>query len=203
LGKREQYAEETRQTIISAARQAFAEKGYAKTRVEDIARLAGVATITVYSSVGGKSGLARLLIDIWTSAPTRTLARERILKCEDPTEILRIVATMSRQMREQYADIIYTLHDAAPYDEVLARSLDEAALRYRDSCRLIVERLAKTKGLKANVTRQKATDILWFYFGFWSWYTLHDENGWGYERSEKWLLSAARSALLKPDLIQD
>jgi AcrR family transcriptional regulator len=203
LGKREQYAEETRQAIITAARRAFAEKGYAKTRVEDIAGLAGVAAITVYSSVGGKSGIARLLVDIWTDSPIRSVARERISECEDPVEVLRIAADMTRRMREQYADIIYTLHDAAPYDEVVARSLEKATQRYRDSCRLIAERLAKTRGLKAKVTVQQATDILWFYFGYWSWYSLHNENGWSYSTSEKWLLSAARNALLKPALIQD
>src|ERR1700689_3819175 len=42
-GRRQEYAEVTRQAIVSAARRLFAEKGYFSTRVEDIAAEARVA----------------------------------------------------------------------------------------------------------------------------------------------------------------
>jgi len=39
-------------------------------------------------------------------------------------------------------------------------------------------------------------DILWFYFGYASYFTLHDENGWSYERAERWLADQACRELL-------
>jgi AcrR family transcriptional regulator len=201
LGRREQYAEETRQAIVCAARRIFAERGYAKTRVEDIAKEAGVAAITVYTTVGGKSGLARFLFDIWVGSPIRNAAAERIAVSEDPVAILEITADTMRRMREEYADIIYTMHDAAPHDPVVAEGLEKATTRYRASCLMVAERVKETGGLREDLTAQEAGEILWFYFGYWSWYTLHNENGWSYEASERWLLASAKRAILKPRLI--
>ena len=63
MNLRKQYAEETRKSILRAARRLFAERGYVKTRVEDIAALAGVAEVTVYTSAGGKSGILQALVE--------------------------------------------------------------------------------------------------------------------------------------------
>jgi AcrR family transcriptional regulator len=49
--------EETRQIIFEAARHAFAEKGFAASSVEDIARRAGVSTKTVYRLVPNKAAV--------------------------------------------------------------------------------------------------------------------------------------------------
>jgi AcrR family transcriptional regulator len=201
LGKRAQYAEETRQSIIRAARQVFAENGYAKARVEEIAKSAGVAAITVYTSVRGKRGLAQLLFDIWVGSPIRAAGAEQIAASSDPVEILDITARVMRRMREEYADIIYTMHDAAPHDSAVAEGLQKATERYQGSCRWVAERIKETGGLRDGLSVDEAGEVLWFYFGYWSWYTLHNENGWSYERSEAWLLAAVRSAILKVDLV--
>ena len=67
--RRQAYAGQTREAIVDSARSLFAEKGYAATTVEEIARRANVAAITVYTTVGGKSGLLRHLMEIWSAAP--------------------------------------------------------------------------------------------------------------------------------------
>jgi hypothetical protein len=41
-------------------------------------------------------------------------------------------------------------------------------------------------------------DLLWFYFGYSSYFTRHDDNGWSYERAEHWLADQAIAALLSP-----
>ena len=38
--------------------------------------------------------------------------------------------------------------------------------------------------------------MLWFYFGYSSYFTLHDDNGWSYRRAERWLAGQARRELL-------
>jgi len=44
---------------------------------------------------------------------------------------------------------------------------------------------------------ETAADIFWFFFGYWSYYTMHNENGWPYDRAEKWLATTAQDALLQ------
>ena len=62
--------------------------------------------------------------------------------------------------------------------------------------RLTAQRLADIGALKADVSAAAATDILWFYFGYSSYFTLTDENGWTLAEAEKWHLTQASSALL-------
>ena len=72
------YAEQTRQAIIAAARRLFAEQGYAQTKMEEIARAAQVAPITVYSAVGGKLGILRTFTEIWSAnSEERRVAQPR------------------------------------------------------------------------------------------------------------------------------
>jgi hypothetical protein len=91
----------------------------------------------------------------------------------------------------------YFMQDAAPHDPEVRRSLAVATGRYRNFFMVIAEHMAKLDYLRPELTLQDAADLFWFYFGYWGYYTLHNENGWAYERAEKWLSKAAQSALLK------
>jgi hypothetical protein len=42
-----------------------------------------------------------------------------------------------------------------------------------------------------------ASDVLWFYFGYSSYFTLTDENAWSLGEAEKWLLAQASATLLR------
>jgi len=44
----------------------------------------------------------------------------------------------------------------------------------------------------------EALDIIWFYLGYAGFFTLVDDNGWTYQKAEKWLCTAVSQALLKP-----
>ena len=61
---RERRAQLTRDEILRAARRLFAERGYARTSVRDIAQAAGVSPQTVYDSVGSKQALVSRLNDL-------------------------------------------------------------------------------------------------------------------------------------------
>ena len=197
VSRRQEYADQTRAAIISAARKLFAEKGYAATRVEDIASLARVAAITVYTVVGGKAGLLRILMDIWSAAPIVEITLNSVQKMKDPRGVLESVVRASRSMREDYGDIIYVMLNAAPHDEAVAECLDIATARYRQSFLTVAEDLLDLKALRPELTLQDAADSLWFYLGYWGWYTLHNENKWSYEKAEQWLLKATTHALLQ------
>jgi AcrR family transcriptional regulator len=54
---------QTRQELLNAALDLFAEKGFAKTRASEIAERAGVAVGTIYLHFGSKDGLLREILE--------------------------------------------------------------------------------------------------------------------------------------------
>jgi AcrR family transcriptional regulator len=195
--RRAEYAEATRLAIVDAARALFARQGYFSTTVDEIAAAARVAPTTVYAVVGGKQGLIRTLVDVWSQAPiiTETVARQAELT--DPDEILRQSAASVRSMRERYGDIMRVLLATAPQDKAVAEGLRVATERYRGAITRLATRLNEVGGLHPDLTVAEAADTLWFYFGYAGYFTLVDDNGWSYERAEQWLVHQARMALRK------
>ncbi len=194
--RRAEYAETTRRAIVAAARTLFSEKGYFATKVDEIAATARVAPATVYAVTGGKQGLLRTLVDEWSDAPVVAEARAEIAKLDDPEELLRFLAALTRSMRQDYGDIMRLVIAAAPHDATAAEGLATGTARYRDGTLLAAQRLADLGALRDGLTVEEALDILWFYFGYAGFFTLVDDNGWSYPKAEEWLRDAARRALL-------
>ena len=149
-----------------------------------------------YSVGGGKSGLLRTLMDIWRAAPVVDATLNSIHELEDAGAILKLMARGVRSLREEFGDIIHVMLDAAPHDQTVAENLAIATARYRKSFILITERLVTLHALRPELTFEEAVDVLWFYFGYWGYFTLHNENKWTYEKAEQWLVEAAMQALL-------
>jgi hypothetical protein len=86
----------------------------------------------------------------------------------------------------------------APHDPRVADSLAAATGNYRQGMVLTAQRLADIGALKPDLSVAAATDVLWFYFGYSSCFTLTEQkqNGWSLAEAEKSLLAQASSALL-------
>src|SRR3954454_13016685 len=105
LGLRARRAQLTREEILSAARRLFAERGYTRTSVRDIAEAAGVSAQTVYDSIGAKQALvARLndVIDVEAGIPAIASA---VARSSDPTEIAATSARITRSILEHSGDV--------------------------------------------------------------------------------------------------
>jgi AcrR family transcriptional regulator len=199
MTRRDEYAQATRQAILDAARQLFAERGYFATKVDDIAARARVAPATIYVSAGGKYEILTELIRVWTTDPMVEKTTIHIRAMDDPVAIIRALAAGSRRMREQYADIMRVMLATAPHDAAVAKALLGATDVYRQAFVPIAERLATLGALRPGVDVATAVDLFWFYFGYTSYFTLHDDNGWSYERAEHWLAGQACRELLSAD----
>jgi AcrR family transcriptional regulator len=197
ISRREEYAEATRQAIVAAARRLFSERGYFATKVDDIAAAARVAPATVYAVSGGKQGLLRTLMETAITDPTVQATIGCVEELDDPVAILRQVAAAVRSMREEFGDIMRVLLNTAPHDKAVCESLAIATARYRTAFAPIARRLMDLGALREDLDPNQAVDVFWFYFGYSGLFTLHDENGWSYERAEHWLCSEARRALLR------
>ena len=197
VSRRAEYAEATRQAIVAAARRLFSERGYFATKVDDIAALARVAPVTVYTVTGGKHELLRTLIETWTTAPIIEATLRGIQEQDNPAAILRLVAAAARNMREEFGDIMQVILVTAPHDQDVSESLSGATTRYRQAFVPIAQRLMDLDALRDGLDLTQAVDVLWFYFGYWGLFTLHNENAWTYENAEQWLRNAASQALLR------
>ena len=196
-GRRADYATLTRRAIIDAARELFAAKGFFAATVEDIAAAARVAPATVYAVGGGKHGLLRTLMDEWQNAPVIAATYQRIAALGDGEAILRATAAGTRELREQWGDVMRTVLATAPHDPRVAEALAAVTGSYRQAVLLVAQRLADAGALKPGTGVPAAADILWFYFGYSSYFTLTDENGWPLAEAEKWLLAQASATLLR------
>ncbi|MGK8486354.1 TetR/AcrR family transcriptional regulator [Nocardia asiatica] len=173
----------------------FARQGYFATTVDEIAKQARVAPATVYAVGGGKQGLLRTLVDLWSEAPVVAETLERQETLTDPGEIVRHAAATVRSMRENYGDIMRVVLATAPHNAEASDALRIATKRYRDAIAALALRLNEVGGLPPDTTVEQATDILWFYFGYSGYFTLVDDNGWTFDRAERWLAEQALAAL--------
>jgi hypothetical protein len=98
--------------------------------------------------------------------------------------------------RKDYADVIRVMLATAPHDQAVAEQERAATAIYRAGLVRIARRLVQLGQLRPGVHTADAVDLLWFYFGYSSYFTLHDDNGWSYERAERWLADQAIAALL-------
>jgi AcrR family transcriptional regulator len=195
--RRQEYAEATRRAILEAARKLFSERGYFATKVDEIAAEARVAPATVYAVSGGKQGLLRTLMDIWTTAPIVESTVRGSLELDNPEAIIRLSAATCCSMRKEYGDIIRVILNTAPHDAEVAATLATATGRYRQALVEIGNHLIKLDALRAGIDLGQAVDVLWFYFGYSGLFTLVDDNGWNYERAETWLGDEASRSLLR------
>jgi AcrR family transcriptional regulator len=194
--RRQEYAEATRQAIIDAARRLFSERGYFATKVADIATEARVAPATVYAVTGGKQGLLDELITIWTTDPIVAATVNHTVASSDPVEMIHEIAAATCAMREQWEDIIRLLLNTAPNDAAVAERLSQVTSIYRSAFVPPAERLAELGALRSGMNAAHAVDVLWFYFGYSSYFTLHDDNGWSYAQASRWMADQVCHELL-------
>jgi AcrR family transcriptional regulator len=194
--RRADYAEQTRRAIIDAARTLFAERGFFGTKIDEVAELARVAPGTVYA-IGGKQGLLRILVGEWAEAPVLQESLEQLSGLRDAGEVLALVASSSRKVREDHGAVIRVLLATAPHDETAADGLRSSTQRYRATLTAVAEHLSALGGLAEGVDVGRAADVLWFYFGYSGYLTLTEDNGWSLPEAEQWLLAQCGRTLLR------
>jgi AcrR family transcriptional regulator len=196
LTRRDVQAVETRRAILQAARVLFAERGYARTTVKDVAQRAGVSPQTVYDSVGSKRALVLQLNDqIDEEAGVWTIVAE-ITDESGPAEVLALAPRIVRSIMDNCGDIVRAATTGAPFEAELAAVLAEGSHRHRDGCRRIVRRLESMGALAPGLTVAAATDTLTALTDVGYARLLADQFGWSTRRIERWMLETCSSVLL-------
>ncbi|MFF0267835.1 TetR/AcrR family transcriptional regulator [Kribbella sp. NPDC004536] len=195
--RRELYADMTRQEVVRSARKLFGQFGYSQTIVESIARDAGVSPATVYAQCGGKEGLLRALMDMWTTSDLVPSIIAECLAAESAYAKLDALAKGYVAIYADFGDIIRIVTRAAAASPAAEAFLKVADERQQNALRDIVTGMRDVGGLTDGITVEEAVQIIFFHFRYTQFALAADEFGWGVERTTRWLTERVESAILK------
>jgi AcrR family transcriptional regulator len=167
---REQAAARTRALILGQATELFAEHGYGRVTVADIASAAGVASKTVFASVGSKSDILNRIVDQGVIASGYEQAMEDLLALRTPESVLKALAHGTRMGNEGQFAVHEAIRKALPVHENHLTPPPTHSV-------------------------QETADLLWYWFGPTGWRTLVVENGWSWERAEEVLYRTSVATL--------
>lgn len=193
---REEQARRTRQAILSAARQVFAEHGYAATTIAQIAATAGVAVDTVYASVGTKPVLMRLLIETAISGIDQAVPAEQrdyvrqVKAAVTAQDKIRIYAAAVTDVNRRLAPLHLVLRGAAAAAPELAEIRDEISARRAANMRLFARDLAATGELRTDLDVDDVADVVWSMNSAEYFSLLVRERGWDPDKFAAWLAEA-------------
>jgi AcrR family transcriptional regulator len=190
---RERRAQLTHDEILRAARRLFAEHGYARTSVRDIAKAAGVSAQTVYDSVGSKQELVAQLNDLIDTEAGIGAIVGAGLSSEDAKEVVAVSARVMRSILEHCGDIIRALVTGAAAEPELAAVLAEGQRRHAAGAATVVQRLRElgaTPPDDAAETLAALSDVRFAY-------VLQESYGWSLDRLEGWIAASSAALLLR------
>ena len=195
LNLRERRARLTRDEILQSARRLFAEHGYARTSVRDIARAAGVSAQTVYDSVGSKQALVARLNDLIDSEAGIAAIARAAAESADAREVAATQARVTRSILEHSGDIVHALVTGAAAEPALAAVLEEGQRRHLEGARMVVGLLQRHGALRPDVddpveTLAALADVRVAL-------VLRESYGWSLDRIESWIANASRALLLR------
>ena len=194
---RERQAEFTRNEILLAARRLFAERGFTRTSVRDIATAAGVSAQTVYDSIGSKQTVVARLNDLIDSEAGIGAIVGAVAASRDPQQVAALSARITRSMLENCEDIIRALVTGAAAEPELQVVLDEGHRRHVEGARTVVGMLQKMKALApapgAAAMAETLAAITDFRFAL----VLRESYGWTLDHIEEWMTTASQDLLLR------
>ncbi len=185
-------SQQTRRRMLDAAIKLFVQNGYALTTIESIAQEAGVAVQTIYFSFGNKQKILKELIDLHVAGdddPVPTLERPHVvaaLSADDPHELIRGLARMTREISERVAPLLEVLRNAVITNddgtELWAANKEQRRVVQQH----FVDALVKNDALVEGLSAERAVDICYALLGPEMYNLLVTERGWTPEQWESW-----------------
>ena len=177
--------------ICSAAYRLFSTKGYLATSIEDIATAAGVARPTIFSAVGPKSTILRLVVDqalAGDDAPVPITERPWWREAIEEPDAERSIELHARNMcliAQRSAAVLRALETAASVDD----EAGEVWNRFQDQRHTGLNEFAVALCRKSDRVRydeDTMTDTLWMLTPD-AYLRLVRDAGWPLERFQAWL----------------
>ena len=199
---RAQQAAATRHAVLSAARELFAEQGYAATSVASIAARAGVAVDTLYAAVGRKPVVLRQLLETALSGTDDEVPAverdyvQRVRAASTAAEKIAVYAAAVAEIGVRMAPVHLALAEAAQTDPECAALRAEIDARRAANMRLFAADLRATGELRADLSDDEVADVVWSMNAAEYRALLVGGRGWSAERFGSWLADAWSRLLL-------
>jgi AcrR family transcriptional regulator len=195
----------TRRRVLDAARALFVSAGYVGTTLEAVAANAGVSTQTVYNVVGGKAKLLKAVYDVALAGDDEPIAiadrptYQKLLTEPDGRQFLARYAGLGRTIHSRVIDLIAMVTaQAASGDKDLRSFVDTIEQERATGTLNVANLLADRHGLRAGLTIDQASDILWALTGPELAERLVRRRGWTWDGFEAWLAETMADSLLGP-----
>ncbi|HEY6115989.1 MAG TPA: helix-turn-helix domain-containing protein [Candidatus Dormibacteraeota bacterium] len=195
--RRQVSAAATRQEILLAARRLFAERGFARTSVAEIADEAGVSVPTIYASVGQKQAIVIALVGFIELEIGADEARALVNRGTDPVELLALAAHLNRVLQERFGDIMEALRSAAPVEPAVATAVMNGRRMHRIGSRRLADRLVELGALRQGVAVGEAADVIALLTDVENYSTLVGMYSWTFDRAEAWITETLCAILLQ------
>lgn len=190
--RRQQQAEETREAIVRAARDAFVDRGFRVATMADIAKRAGVAVQTIYFGFpGGKGELLRAINDALDAEAGIGPIVAELRGTTDPLHALSLSVRATRQMNERCGDVLRVLFASATEGPEHAQ-LWEDGMRRHDAGAEATVRILEASGALA-LPRAEARTVLGVWTAPQTWWQLVGHHRLSWDAAEALVLSQVRA----------
>jgi AcrR family transcriptional regulator len=195
-------AARTRLAVVSAARQAFEERGWAGTRMRDVAQSAGVSQKTVEAAFGTKAALLEAAVDYAIRGDVETVPmpqREAIREMEraaDAATMLDLHARHLRVVNVRSALIASVVEQAATADPAVEALWAQMTQNREFAVGWAADTLMKKRGRRPRLTRDQVRTVFWVALDWETYRTLTERAGLDAEGYESWLKGYYRAMLL-------
>jgi AcrR family transcriptional regulator len=189
--RRQEQAQENRRRVLAAAHESFVGKGYGATTIAEIARAAGVAVETVYSTFRNKPTLLHRAWDVAVGGDEQDVhLHERpemrtVFTEPDLAARLPLFARVNTAVMRRTARLRLAIQAAADTDPAAAELLAEIDRARLDAMDRHAEAAAATGQL--SVPREECRDVLFATTDGSLWHNLVERRGWSDERYAAWL----------------
>ena len=194
---RESQARETRDRIAASARELFLTSGFSETTITAIAKAAGVAPQTVYSTFGSKGGIVVALLDGLEEDADGAERIRDVINEPDPYRQLRLFVAWIRRLFERGAPVIRAAMDAISDPDV--RTFSETGdERRRRGAEALTRKWSAAQVLRDGLDQHDAAERLWLLTSAEAYLQAVDRLEWSPDRYERWL-----GDLLERELLSD
>lgn len=201
--RRTAQAEQTRRDILAAASALFRKQGYG-IAMTAIAAEAGVVVETVYRTFGSKSALFTAVVESLLAGgidraqvPVEDRPAIRAIRAEpDPHRQVALYAATQPGIHGRAGPLLRALRDAKGSDPGLTKLWNGLEAWRLEGQGRFVARLADGGALRAGMSAEQATDVLWTLCSLAIYDLLVIERGWTPDRYEAWLAAALEREIL-------
>lgn len=166
MDKRAEQVDDTRRRIVDAAREMFAEEGFHRVGLEDLATRAGVGRKTIYYQFGSKLGLLQALVaDLNDRGNVGTWVDAALAEPSLHRAVRMFVAGTSAFWEDEHP-VIRALAALVASDADARAVVDRVNRARRDDLATLVARARRARALRPGWTAERVTDSLWVLTSF-------------------------------------